>query len=186
MEELYDYLSAKEEGYSIYSEFDIDKHKEKYINYFEVIIDKDGAVHYAVPSHMEKLIRMACEQFQVTREGLNEKIPRKYHCDMLPWLCMVTGALSVWTNGIDYHSITEKHYETLLELQKAGLYKGILPNKADIPLARTPLYPAKERCLSCRSFLTESQACKNLDYINDSYKTNCVRGYCKYHDTNII
>lgn len=166
MNEFYDQLFTKEEGYSVYSEFDLKKHKEKYINYLEVIIDKDGTVHYAVPSHMEKLIRMACEQLQVTREGLNKKVPKKYYCDMLPWLCMVTGALSVWTNGIEYYSITEKHYETLLKLQEADLYKGILPNKADIPFAKTPLYPAKDHCLSCRSFLNSSQSCKNSNYLN--------------------
>lgn len=41
----------KKEKYTLYSKFDIDKHAETFINYLEVIIDENGVVHYAVPSH---------------------------------------------------------------------------------------------------------------------------------------
>ena len=169
-----------EEGYSVYSEFDFDKHKEKYVNYLEVIIDKDGVVHYAVPSHMEKLIKIACQELGVDRDGLNKMVPRKYYCDMLPWLCMVTGAVSVWTYSIDYHSITEKHYQTLLKLQEMGIYKGLLPEGKNIPLAKIPLYPAGERCSKCSGLIENSQVCRNSEYVNNTYRTNCIRGYCKY------
>lgn len=45
------------EEYNLYCKFDIQKHKETYKNYLEVIIDEEGSIHYAVPSHQEFLIR---------------------------------------------------------------------------------------------------------------------------------
>ena len=47
--------------YNLQSEFDAEKHKEKYVNYLEVVIDENGTVMYAVPSHQEKVIEIACE-----------------------------------------------------------------------------------------------------------------------------
>lgn len=43
-----------QEKYSVYSSFDLQKHKQTYTNYLEVIITPDGTVEYAVPSHSEK------------------------------------------------------------------------------------------------------------------------------------
>ena len=40
--------------YSVYSEFDITKHKHPYVNYLEVLIKEDGSIVYVVPSHQEK------------------------------------------------------------------------------------------------------------------------------------
>ena len=37
--------------YNVHSEFDLKKHKEKFINYLEVVIEPNGKIHYAVPSH---------------------------------------------------------------------------------------------------------------------------------------
>ena len=36
----------------------ISKHKAKYTNYCEAIITEDGTIHYAVPSHQNKLIEL--------------------------------------------------------------------------------------------------------------------------------
>lgn len=44
--------------YGVHSDFDIQKHKETFIDYLEVIIDVNGRIMYAVPSHQEKLIAM--------------------------------------------------------------------------------------------------------------------------------
>lgn len=43
-----------ENEYSVYCDFDIKQHKKKYVNYLEVLIEKDGRIVYAVPSHQEK------------------------------------------------------------------------------------------------------------------------------------
>lgn len=47
-------------AYDIYCAFDLEKHKQTYVQYLEVVILEDGTVEYAVPSHQEKLIALAC------------------------------------------------------------------------------------------------------------------------------
>lgn len=54
--------------YSIYSDFDMECHKNTFTNYLEVVIGENGKIMYAVPSHQEKLIKLACEKLNVTRE----------------------------------------------------------------------------------------------------------------------
>lgn len=48
-----------DDGYGIHSKFDIQKHKATFTGYMEVIIDENGTVMYAVPSHQEKAIALA-------------------------------------------------------------------------------------------------------------------------------
>lgn len=60
-------MSRSGEGYSIYCKFDLQKHKSHFINYLEVIVKPDGEVVYAVPSHQEKLIELACLKLRVNR-----------------------------------------------------------------------------------------------------------------------
>lgn len=40
--------------YDIYCDFNIQKHKETYINYLEVLILENGKVVYAIPGHQMK------------------------------------------------------------------------------------------------------------------------------------
>lgn len=53
--------------YDIYCPFDAEKHKAKYINYLEILILENGKVVYAVPSHQEKAIALACEKHGLTQ-----------------------------------------------------------------------------------------------------------------------
>ena len=69
--------------YNLYSEFNPDKHKETYTHYLEIIIDADGKIMYAVPSHQEKMIALACEKLNVTRDELNAMCPKEYYGDLL-------------------------------------------------------------------------------------------------------
>lgn len=82
--------------YSVYSDFNIEQHKKKFINYLEVVIDENGKIMYAVPSHQEKLIRLACEKLKVTREELNTMCPEECYFDFVKWLCKVSGACAAW------------------------------------------------------------------------------------------
>ena len=45
-------------AYDIYCAFDLEQHKQTYVQYLEVVILEDGTVEYAVPSHQEKLIAL--------------------------------------------------------------------------------------------------------------------------------
>ena len=82
--------------YGVYSGFSIKQHKQTFIHYLEVIIDENGKIMYAVPSHQEKMIKLACEKLNVTREKLNENCPQEYYCDFMTWLSKVGGACAVW------------------------------------------------------------------------------------------
>ena len=118
--------SAMDE-YDVYCEFDIKKHKKKYINYLEVMIDRDGNVHYAVPSHQEWAIKMACCELRVTRDTLCNMTPPEYYFDWLTWLLKQTGAMAVWNNTFVCESPTRAQCNALRRLKLGGVYHGALP-----------------------------------------------------------
>lgn len=111
--------------YSVYSEFDIEKHKETFVNYLEVLIQEDGHVMYAVPSHQELAIRLACEAKGWTRDELNKACPKEFYFDFLPWLLSLTKSISVW-DGFYVGDANDVQMSKLVELRNAGLYKGTL------------------------------------------------------------
>lgn len=115
-------------AYDIYCAFDLEKHKQTYVQYLEVVILEDGTVEYAVPSHQEKLIALACQKRGVTRQELNDLCPREYYYDFLTWLCMQANAVAVWNNDCCYGpSINRKQIGTLRKLKMAGVYGGTIP-----------------------------------------------------------
>lgn len=115
-------------SYDVYSKFDIQKHKSTYIDYLEVIIDPEGVVQYAVPSHSECLIRHAMECLCKTREEISDMCPLEYYCDFLSWLCTISGCMAVWTDFVVVPAIiTDRQFAKLSELSTAGLYHGQLP-----------------------------------------------------------
>lgn len=115
--------------YNLYSKFDIQKHKDTYVNYLEIVIYPDGHIEYAIPSHQEKLIKIACHINNWNRSELNTKCPKEYYCDFLTWLCNITGCISVWDQYIiiPESGITKQQYQTLLELKNNQLYFGDIP-----------------------------------------------------------
>lgn len=54
--------------------FDLKKHKETYINYFETVILENGNIEYAIPSHQKYLIELACEIKGCSVEKLSENL----------------------------------------------------------------------------------------------------------------
>lgn len=118
---------GSDDSYSLYSAFDIDKHKSKYVNYLEVMIEADGTVVYAVPSHQEKAVSLACEKLGVSRMELEAMCPQEYWCDYLRWLLMISGAIAVWDAFCVACTVTKKQVNTLKRLKMAGIYKGAIP-----------------------------------------------------------
>lgn len=110
--------------YSVYSDFDIERHKKTFINYLEVVIDENGKIMYVVPSHQEKLIKLACEKLKVTREELNAMCPEEYYCDFVTWIYKVSGACAVWNTYIEFYRLTERQITALKALKDNRLYKG--------------------------------------------------------------
>lgn len=110
--------------YNVYSDFDMEQHKKTFINYLEVVIDENGKIMYAVPSHQEKLIKLACENLKVTKEELNAMCPMDYHFDFVTWLCKVSGVCAVWNAHIEKYRLTERQIAALKALKDNRLYKG--------------------------------------------------------------
>lgn len=105
--------------------FSITKHKQTFINYLEVVISEDGTIMYAVPSHQEKLISVACRKLEVTRDELNNLCPKEYYFDFMTWLCKVSGYVSLW-NDYMIGSPNDKQKETIQELIDEKLYHGVI------------------------------------------------------------
>lgn len=116
--------------YNLYGEFNIDLHRQKYPGYLEVIIDEDGNIEYAVPSHQEKLIANCMKKLNCTRQELADMCPKEYYCDFNIWLCMQCNCVSVWYDGINCYTINNKQIFTLRKLKMKGLYKGYIPKKS--------------------------------------------------------
>lgn len=105
--------------------FDIETHKKTFVNYLEVVIREDGTVEYAVPSHQEKLIRIAMDRLKVTKQELYNLCPPEYYFDVVKWQCMVSRCVAVWD---DFYIGTpnEMQQRALQELKSNGLYRGEL------------------------------------------------------------
>ena len=114
-----------ENEYDIYRPFDAEKHKAKYSNYLE-----DGTVVYAIPSHQEKAIALACEKHGLSRDELVAMCPREYYLDYMVWLLKMSGAIAVWTSGCEAPAVTERQIIALKKLKIMGLYKGSIPKIA--------------------------------------------------------
>lgn len=96
---------------------------KKYINYLEVIIDEDGKIYYAVPSHQQALIRVACKKLKVTEQELSDMCPQEYYFSFNIWLSMQAKCTCVW-NDFYEGVLNDKQKESLTYLKENGLYSG--------------------------------------------------------------
>lgn len=121
----------------LHSPFDIETHKKTFVNYCEVIIDEEGVVHYAVPSHIEKLLSMYIDKrygpdSDVDRESVNKEIREalwKYGFDGIEYLTKFTGTISVWTFGFK-GTPNQKQLNMLKTLRMSGVYLGPVYDRA--------------------------------------------------------
>lgn len=118
---------CRDSGYDLHSKFDIQKHKVTFAGYLEVIIDENGTVMYAVPSHQEKALALAAKKLGKTREEISDMCPREFYFDYLNWLLSLTGSVAVWDKSISAPAITAKQIAVLRSLKLNGLYKGKIP-----------------------------------------------------------
>lgn len=103
--------------------FDIETHKKVFVDYLEIIIRVDGVIEYAVPSHQEKLIKIATEKLGITKSQLFDMCPTEYLFDVCKWLCIITDCVSVW-NDFYKGDLNEAQREALQNLKNHGLYRG--------------------------------------------------------------
>ena len=130
--------------YDLNSEFDIDK--QTFIHYLEVIIDSEGVVHYAVPSHQEYLIVECLRKYGWTRQELSDACPHDYYGDFVVWLCKMCGCISVWENYLQFFEINEQQLNTLKLLKSHNLYLGPIPPH---PMTMREYIKYKSASLNC-------------------------------------
>lgn len=100
-------------------------HVETFHNYTELVITEDGVPHYAVPSHVEFLMKLMCEKMHMTRDELNQYIvDNGLVVDYVDWMMRETGAVLVWYQGYNGHP-NEAQRKTINKLIK---YKCMVTN----------------------------------------------------------
>ena len=106
--------------YNLYSEFDLKKHMETYINYLEVIMLPSGKILYAVPSHQELLINIAMKKYNKTRKEIEDMCPESMYYDYLTWLLDITGCIAIWS-----HTYTGKPNRIQKQVLNQLISKGL-------------------------------------------------------------
>lgn len=90
-----------------------------HIRYCEAVIDKNGLIEYAVPSHLFKLVAVSGK----TYDEINEMMP--LDASPIHWMVNYTGYISVWTKGyINPASPTLEQFKTLVALVEADLVEN--------------------------------------------------------------
>jgi hypothetical protein len=110
--------------------FDIELHKKTFYRYLEVIIDPEGVVHYAVPSHNERTIKYIMDTLGFDRQQIEDMVKMLWvDCGgMVEALCEISKCISVW-NNFYIGKANDKQRETLQKLQDNGLYEGAIYNE---------------------------------------------------------
>lgn len=122
-----DYMNYEDQQKVLHSKFDVEVHKKTFVDYLEVIIDEEGIVHYAVPSHLEYLLKMfmnknkCCDRNYAMQQV--EKLSIEKMETPIDFLIAEMKAVSVWNSGY-WGKPNEKQKETLKTLKEAGVYGG--------------------------------------------------------------
>lgn len=119
-------MNIDEQQRVLHSPFDVETHKKTFKNYLEVMIDENGVVHYAVPSHHLYVLN------DVLKLGYNmEDIPVDY---VTRELCLLSRNVAVWNDSI-MGVLNEKQKQTLQMLSDEGLfndrYEVLKPRKLE-------------------------------------------------------
>lgn len=108
--------------------FSVETHKRVFTDYLEVVIDRDGVVHYAVPSHQEKILQIMMKELNMGREEVIKYLNQlELDAPTKDWYYILTsasGCVMVWTHFKSSGMSNDKQKETLRLLQKEGLYYG--------------------------------------------------------------
>lgn len=110
--------------------FDIELHKKTFRKYLEVIIDPEGVVHYAVPSHNERLITYIMDTSDFDRDQIEGMVNvlRVDYGSTVETLCEMSKCISVW-NDFYIGKPNDKQRETLQKLKDNELFMGVIYNE---------------------------------------------------------
>ena len=85
--------------YTLHSRFGINKHKETFINYCEVIIEPSGDICYAIPSHVMYLEKYGSRIYSETVEEFANRCPDNMYYNYIQWLVDATRCICCWPRG---------------------------------------------------------------------------------------
>ena len=123
-------MNFDEQQKVLHNPFDLETHKKTFTNYLEIIIDKEGVCHYAIPSHNGILEQLVCKKHNIKYNLWDFGIkagnlcPKERYYDYYNWLCEETECIMVWglpTSRV-IGSPNEKQLAMLDILRKEGLY----------------------------------------------------------------
>ena len=121
-------LYSIEETFSM--PFSIERHIHTFVNYCECVIDEDGTILYAIPSHERKLMEIVMNRLNLTREELVDKAEQENgQWDWINWLMRNSKCMCVYTCGYAIPTddfMTDKQKESLQSLINAGLVEDKL------------------------------------------------------------
>lgn len=104
----------KTEDEILHEPFDIETHKRTFVNYLELVIDKDGKAMYAIPSHQQVVLSILHEK------GFTDDDLYQHPTIDLALLANVVLVWDKYKEGIP----NKKQKETMRALRDAGLYTG--------------------------------------------------------------
>lgn len=119
-------------SYDLHSDFNIQLHKETFINYLEVLILADGTIVYAIPSHQLKGEEIAAKRLGLSISEFRDTCPSDAMFDYLPWIASQANCVFVWNSNIVYSQINKRQFSSLRILKLNGLYKGPLPHVDEV------------------------------------------------------
>lgn len=117
------------EEYSVYSDFNLEQHKKKYPGYLEVMIEPDGTIKYAIPSHTVFAERAAMQKLNCSFKELCKKVP--VYGFYIEELLTITGLMSVWDDQVivGKDGPTAAQLRALRKLKLNGVYRGTIPTQ---------------------------------------------------------
>ena len=114
----------KHDEYTVlHSPFNVEIHKETFINYLEVVILEDGTIEYAIPSHQLKVTDIIASKRNITRNDVADLCPPEYYFDYNNWLCKESNTIMVW-NNFYMGEPNDAQLQTIIMLMKENLYRG--------------------------------------------------------------
>ena len=98
-----------------------------FINYCEIVIDRYGGIHMAIPSHEEKLIEMVCNDLgMIDKKDIIQKYREsKTHMSPVEYLCSLIGAISIWYGGMCAPQVNNTQIHILTRLYEEKLINFI-------------------------------------------------------------
>lgn len=124
---MYERPSFERQQEVLNSPFDINTHKKTFVSYLEVIIDEDGKIFYAVPSHTHKLCEIYMNKVGISdyEKARKEIVEAAWSAslDMREYLCAKTGCIAVWFQGYRGEP-NQTQLNKLKTLRLSGVYAG--------------------------------------------------------------